>query len=217
MPPTPRKTQRKTPATRNSRHPHQKILGQDPVMREVMKAVGPLPGFYRERTDFETVCRIITGQQLSYAAATTIWKRVRALRESWEPQTVSRIKPATLTTCGLSGSKAKFILEVAKRVTTNDLDFALIRDLPDEDAHEQLLSIKGFGPWSVEMFMIFALDRPDVFSVGDAGIRRAVCSLYHLPKARYESRVLKLAETWRPYRSFACRYLWGWLDVAARK
>ncbi len=186
-------------------------------MRQVMAAVGPLPGFYRERTDFETVCRIITGQQLSYAAATTIWKRVRALRESWHPETVARIKPTTLTTCGLSGNKAAFILEAAKRATTNDLDFALIRTLPDEEAHAQLLSIKGFGPWSVEMFMIFALDRPDIFSVGDAGIRRAVCSLYQVPKARYESKVLKLADTWRPYRSFACRYLWGWLDVAARK
>jgi DNA-3-methyladenine glycosylase II len=186
-------------------------------MREVMAAVGPLPAFYRERTDFETVCRIITGQQLSYAAATTIWKRVRALRDAWLPETVSRIKPTTLTQCGLSGSKAQFILQAAKRAATQDLDFTRIRSLPDEEAHEQLLSIKGFGPWSVEMFMIFAFDRPDVFSVGDAGIRRAVCSLYTIPKHRYESRVLKLAETWRPYRSFACRYLWGWLDVAARK
>ncbi len=186
-------------------------------MREVMDAVGPLPGFYRDRTDFETVCRIITGQQLSYAAATTIWKRVRALRESWHPDTVARMKPTTLTQCGLSRSKAAFIIEAAKRAATHDLEFASIRDLPDEEAHAQLRSIKGFGPWSVEMFMIFALDRPDIFSVGDAGIRRAVCSLYKVPKAKYETRVLKLAETWRPYRSFACRYLWGWLDVAARK
>jgi DNA-3-methyladenine glycosylase II len=117
----------------------------------------------------------------------------------------------------LSGTKAQFTLEVAKRATTNDLDFALIRTLPDEEAHAHLRSIKGFGPWSVEMFLIFALDRPDVFSVGDAGIRRAVCSLYQVPKGRYESRVLKLAETWRPYMSFACRYLSDWLDVAARK
>jgi DNA-3-methyladenine glycosylase II len=186
-------------------------------MREVMEAVGPLPAFYRERTDFETVCRIITGQQLSYAAATTIWKRVRALRESWEAESVSRIKPTTLTQCGLSGNKAQFILQAAKRAATQDLDFTRIRSLPDEEAHAKLHSIKGFGPWSVDMFMIFALDRPDVFSVGDAGIRRAVCSLYQIPKHRYESQVLKLADTWRPYRSFASRYLWGWLDVAARK
>jgi DNA-3-methyladenine glycosylase II len=192
---------------------HQRVLGQDPVMRRVMAAVGRLQGYYRERTDFETVCRIITGQQLSYAAATTIWKRVRALRDSWRPEDVAGLKHSRLLACGLSRNKAAFILQAAERAARNDLNFAAIRKMPDEDAHDTLLSIKGFGPWSVEMFMIFALDREDIFSVGDAGLRRAVCTLYEIPKARYESRVLKVAENWRPYRSFACRYLWGWLDT----
>ena len=192
---------------------YQSVLGQDPVMRRVMAVVGGLQGYYRERTDFETVCRIITGQQLSYAAATTIWNRVRALRRSWQPDHVARLKVAQLLECGLSRNKAAFIQEVAKRAARRDLDFAAIRTMPDEEAHDTLLSIKGFGPWSVEMFMIFALDRPDVFSVGDAGLRRAVCSLYDITKARYEARVIKVADNWRPYRSFACRYLWGWLDT----
>jgi DNA-3-methyladenine glycosylase II len=192
---------------------HKHVLGRDPVMRRVMAAVGRLPGYYRERTDFETVCRIITGQQLSYAAATSIWSRVRALRKSWQPGNVAGLKSSRLVDCGLSRNKAAFILEAAERVVRRDLDFAAIRSMADDEAHAQLLSIKGFGPWSVEMFMIFALDRRDVFSVGDAGLRRAICSLYGIPKARYESRVLKVAENWRPYRSFACRYLWGWLDT----
>ncbi len=182
-------------------------------MRRVMAAVGRLRTYYRERTDFETVSRIITGQQLSYAAATSIWNRVRALQNPWQPESVARLKPAKLLTCGLSRNKAAFIQEAASRTARRDLDFAAIRKMSDEQAHETLLSIKGFGPWSVEMFMIFALDRPDVFSVGDAGLRRAVCSLYGIPKARYEARVVKVADNWRPYRSFACRYLWGWLDT----
>lgn len=192
---------------------HKRVLGRDPIMRRVMAAVGRLPGYYRERTDFETVCRIITGQQLSYAAATSIWKRVRELRESWRPEDVARVKSERLLGCGLSRNKAAFILEAAHRIVQQDLDLAAIRTMPDDEARERLLSIKGFGPWSVEMFMIFALDRRDVFSVGDAGLRRAVCALYGIPKARYESRALRLAEAWRPYRSFACRYLWGWLDT----
>lgn len=197
---------------------HQHVLGRDPVMRRIMTAVGRLPGYYRERTDFETVCRIITGQQLSYAAATSIWKRVRALRESWQPEEVSDLKPAQLRGCGLSQNKAAFIREAAKRAAQRDLDFAAIRKMPDDDAQQALLSIKGFGPWSVEMFMIFALDRKDIFSIGDAGLRRAICSLYGIPKARYDARAMKVADNWRPYRSFACRYLWGWLDTPeARK
>lgn len=194
------------------------VLGQDPVMRRVMAAVGRLPGFYRERTDFETICRIITGQQLSYAAATSIWKRVRALRESWQPEEVFRLKPAQLRGCGLSQNKAAFIRAAAKRAAQRDLDFAAIRKMPDHEAQQALLSIKGFGPWSVEMFMIFALARKDVFSIGDAGLRRAICSLYGIPKAIYDARAMKVADNWRPYRSFACRYLWGWLDTPeARK
>jgi DNA-3-methyladenine glycosylase II len=195
---------------------YQRVLGRDPVMRRVMAAVGSLQTYYRERTDFETVCRIITGQQLSYAAATTIWKRVRALRDSWQPEPVAGLGPARLRECGLSRNKAAFILEAAARAASGDLDFRAIRTMPDEEARDALRAIKGFGPWSVEMFLIFALDRPDVFSVGDAGLRRAVCTLYGIPPARYEARVAKVSGNWRPYRSFACRYLWGWLDVAAK-
>jgi 3-methyladenine DNA glycosylase/8-oxoguanine DNA glycosylase len=125
---------------------HQRVLGQDPVMRRVMAAVWRLQGYYRERTDFETVCRIITGQQLSYAAATTIWKRVRALRESWRPEHVANLKPARLLGCGLSRNKAAFILEAAERAARKDLNFAAIRKMPDEDAHDTLLAIKGLWP-----------------------------------------------------------------------
>jgi len=184
-------------------------------MRRVITAVGRLRTYYRERTDFETVCRIITGQQLSYAAATAIWKRVQTLQEPWQPAPVAHLKPTQLLGCGLSRSKAAFIQELAERVARRDVDFTAIRRTPDEHARETLLSIKGFGPWSVEMFMIFALNRPDVFSIGDAGLRRAICSLYDIPKSRYECRVARVADQWRPYRSYACRYLWGWLDVAS--
>ena len=85
--------------------------------------------------------------------------------------------------------------------------------LDDAGAAEALSGIAGFGPWSVEMFLIFGMDRDDVFSVGDAGLRRAICSLYGLPKGRYERRVAAIADGWRPYRSLACRWLWGWLAV----
>ena len=185
-------------------------------MRRVMAAVGRLPGYYREGTDFETVCRIITGQQLSYAAATTIWRRVRALEKSWQPGRVASIEAGRLQGCGLSRNKAAFILEAAERAASRDLDLAAIRKMSDEDARRELLGIRGFGPWSVEMFLIFSLDRKDIYSVGDAGLRRAVCELYGIPRARYESRVGELAERWRPFRSYACRYLWGWLDVASK-
>jgi 3-methyladenine DNA glycosylase/8-oxoguanine DNA glycosylase len=175
-----------------TRSPHDLALRKDPVMRRVIDAVGPQPSYYRERTDFETACRIIVGQQLSYAAD-------------------------QLRTLGLSRSKATFIQELATRTDSGDLDFRRIRKLDDIAAGEALRGIKGFGPWSVEMFLIFAIGRDDVFSIGDAGLRRAVCDLYGVPPAEYEARIDAIADHWRPYRSHACRYLWGWLEYSSSK
>ena len=137
----------------------EKALRRDPVMRRVIDTVGPLPDYYRERTDFETVSRIIVGQQLSFAAANTIWNRVRPLARGWRPAAVAHLAPETLRSRGLSGSKARFILEAARRVTEGDLDFRRIRGLDDAGAAEALSGITGFGPWSVEMFLIFGMDR----------------------------------------------------------
>ena len=199
-----------------TRSPHDVALRKDPVMRRVIDAVGPQPSYYRERTDFETACRIIVGQQLSYAAATTIWGRVRGVVPRWRPAEVAALSADRLRTLGLSRSKATFIQELATRTDSGDLDFRRIRKLDDIAAGEALRGIKGFGPWSVEMFLIFAIGRDDVFSVGDAGLRRAVCDLYGVPPAEYEARIGGIAERWRPYRSHACRYLWGWLEHAPR-
>ena len=195
---------------------HDFALRKDPVMRGVIDAVGPQPSFYRERTDFETACRIIVGQQLSYAAATTIWGRVRKDVSRWRPADVALLTPERLRALGLSRSKASFILELSARSLSHEIDFRRIRRLDDGAAAEAISGIKGFGPWSVEMFLIFALGRDDIFSVGDAGLRRAVCDLYGVPQGEYERRVGAISDRWRPWRSHACRYLWGWLDHAAR-
>lgn len=188
------------------------LLIADPVMGRIVEEVGDLRTYYRERTDLETTCRIIAGQQLSYKAASTIWKRVQALCPTWEPSDVAALPDVALRGCGLSRGKAEFIHLAAVRVTSGDLDFAKIRRMGDEEATAALRTIKGFGPWSVEMFLIFSLERPDVFSLGDAGLRRAICALYKVPRASYERRVSKITDRWRPYRSYACRYLWAWLD-----
>ena len=200
-----------------TRSPHDVALRKDPVMRRVIDAVGPQPSYYRERTDFETACRIIVGQQLSYAAATTIWGRVRGVVPCWRPAEVAALSSDQLRALGLSRSKATFIQELATRTDSGDLDFRRIRKLDDAAAGEALRGIKGFGPWSMEMFLIFAIGRDDVFSVGDAGLRRAVCDLYGVPAGQYEARVERIADRWRPWRSHACRYLWGWLEYSSRK
>ena len=189
-----------------------RALARDSTMRAVIADVGRLPSYYKERTDFEAVCRIIVGQQLSYAAATTIWGRMRGLCKPWIPKTVASMRVQKLRLCGLSVYKARFIKEMAAAIVREELDFAEIRVMQDPEAIAALSCVRGLGPWSIEMFLIFAMDRADVFSISDAGLRRAICQLYSVPRNLYHKKVARIADQWRPYRSYACRYLWAWLD-----
>jgi len=189
-----------------------RTLMQDPILAEVVAGIGPLRSQARAQSDLEAACRIIAGQQLSAKAAATIWSRIKVLSPTWEPAAVATLSEEALCACGLSRNKASFIRGAAAGVVAGTLDFAAIRRMDDSEAAAALRTIKGFGPWSIEMFLMFSLERPDLFSLGDAGLRRAICLLYQVPKAAYERRVAAITDRWRPYRSHACRYLWAWLD-----
>jgi DNA-3-methyladenine glycosylase II len=198
--------------TKSGRCNHVRILTKDSVLADVISTVGPLRDYYRERTDFETVCRIIVGQQLSYRAASTIWLCVQRACKPFTPSKVSKERLETLRQCGLSKAKATYLKDVADRVSAGEFNFDEVRRCADEEASSRLRTIRGFGPWSVEMFLIFGMGRPDVFSETDAGLRRAVCRLYGVTKTQYEASIRAISDQWRPYRSYACRYLWAWLD-----
>ncbi len=189
-----------------------RVLMQDPILAEVVSAIGPLRSQARDQSDLEAACRIIAGQQLSAKAASTIWSRVKVLCLTWEPAEVASLADDDLRACGLSRNKAAFIRGAAACVVAGTLDFTAIRSLDDAAAVTALRTIKGFGPWSIEMFLMFSLERPDLFSMGDAGLRRAIMLLYQVPKVDYDRRVAAITDRWRPYRSHACRYLWAWLD-----
>ncbi len=188
-------------------------LSQDPVFRTVLERVAAPRSSALVGNDFEMACRIIAGQQLSTKAAATIWSRVRTQHPSWQAEIVAASTHDQLRACGLSGAKSSAIRTMAERVASRALDFRAIRRLGDAEAAAALAGIKGFGPWSVEMFLIFALGRPDVFSGGDAGLRQAICELDRVPRHLYESRAPSISARWQPWRSIACRYLWAWLDT----
>ncbi len=183
----------------------------DPPFARLMRAVGPLAP-HVEREDFANICRIIAGQQLSTRAAATIWGRVHALVPEFTPRAVAALPHDALRASGLSGAKARYVAAAAARIAVGEIDLAGVRDLDDAAATASLRRLAGFGPWSIEMYLIFVLGRADVFSPGDGGLRRAIGLLYGARHATPE-RSLTIAERWRPYRSVACRYLWAWLDA----
>ena len=125
------------------------------------------------------------------------------------PEQILKIDIEKLRSAGMSYSKAAYVKNIARAFKNRDLDIQILRKMSDEEAIETLTKIKGVGKWTAEMILIFTLNREDVFSVGDAGLRRAIKNLYGITN---EKEILKLSETWKPKRSFACWYLWKSLN-----
>lgn len=175
---------------------------------------GTLPSMKTKRQLFERLVRTVISQQLGTAAARSIFVRVKeACGGIISVESVRGVAPAKLRKAGLSGAKIKTIKEIAKAVRNNSLDLLSLKTAPEEQAAEALLNVWGLGPWSVEMFLMFALGRSDVFSPGDLGLVRAIEAIYGLPKNAPRSSLLAIAEKWAPYRTYASLLLWKTRDT----
>ncbi len=185
----------------------------DKIMRKIIRQVGPLEP-RKSGGGFPVLAKSIVSQQLSVKAASTILGRILALIPGGKltPQSVLAVPHAKLTSCGLSGPKARYLLGLAEAVDSGELSFRSIAKLSDENALEKLTAVKGIGRWTAEMYLMFSLNRPDIFPVGDGGIRAAMCRHYEIERDDYPSEAPEIAEAWRPYRSIACLYLWAHKD-----
>jgi DNA-3-methyladenine glycosylase II len=196
------------------------LMRADKVLRRLMEERGPIdPATDRRgsRPDpYEALARAIVGQQLSTKAAASIWAKLLDQFGGGTPEAgaLLRKRPQTLRKAGLSNSKVAFLRDLAERVLDGRLDLGRLKDLPDEDVIAELIEVKGIGQWTAEMFLIFHLGRPDVVSVGDLGIRRAVQIAYGMKELPGPQELERIAEEWRPHRTLACLYLWRSLDNA---
>jgi DNA-3-methyladenine glycosylase II len=194
------------------------LMRADKVMRRLMEETGPIdPEIDRRgsRPDpWEALARAIVGQQLSTLAARSIWEKLVGQfgGKLPAPAELLRKRRATLRKAGLSNAKVEFLRDLAAHVKDGRLDLKRLAKLPDEDVIAELIEVKGIGSWTAEMFLIFHLGRPDVVSVGDLGIRRAVQIAYGMKELPGPEELEKLAEEWRPHRTLACLYLWRSLD-----
>jgi 3-methyladenine DNA glycosylase/8-oxoguanine DNA glycosylase len=148
---------------------------------------------------------------LSTKAAATIFGRFVALfpeGDPLEPSAISAQTDAALRGVGLSGQKVGYLRDLCARLGDGRLLLDELHTFSDDDVIERLTSVKGFGRWTAEMFLMFRLHRPDVLPAGDLGIVNAIHRLYRLRKKPHAKRVLQIGEAWRPYRSVASWYLW---------
>lgn len=184
----------------------------DPKWEAIIDEVGPCR--LQPRPDrFGTLVRAIIGQQISSKAAASIDRRVREVAgEPHSPAAILQAGEATLRACGLSGVKARYVLNLAQAVHDGAVPLEEVHTWDDEAIIAALTSIKGVGPWTAEMFLIFALGRPDILSVGDLGIRVGLKDFYGLDEMPTPKECRELTEKWRPYRTVAMWYLWEGID-----
>jgi DNA-3-methyladenine glycosylase II len=183
------------------------LATRDPVLAAALATIGPPP----ERTrppGFATLVRIIVGQQVSSKAAASLWARLEAAIDPVTPERLAMLSPEDLRALGLSRQKAAYALGLAEAVASGALDLARVHAADDEAAIAELITVKGIGRWSAEIYLLFALGRPDVFPSGDLALAIAAQRLKKLRRRPDPKRLAKLAEAWRPHRGAAAHFLW---------
>jgi DNA-3-methyladenine glycosylase II len=213
----------------------------DPVMRAIIERIGPCRMEFGE-PEFHSLAEAIVYQQLNGKAAVTIFKRFAALAgDPLTAEGILKLTPEQMRAVGLSKQKSSYLLDMAERAHRGDLNFSRLPDMSDEEVIEHLTQVKGVGVWTAHMFLMFTLRRPNILPTGDFGVRMAVYKHYldkRAAKKRTEKsakakgrkgsrrkppspkitlptpeQMEKIAESWEPYRSIACWYLWRSLDL----
>lgn len=193
---------------------------RDPILRDLMRQHGACGLAKAQHTDpFTALVHAIISQQLATRAAATIAARFDALFDESGPTPAhtSAIGDERLRGVGLSGQKLAYIRDLCQRIEDGSLPLDSLDQMPDEEVIETLTRVKGIGRWTAEMFLMFRLHRPDVLPVGDLGIVKAIQKAYGLRKVPTADRMVRIGESWRPYRSVACWYLWASLQNAPLK
>jgi DNA-3-methyladenine glycosylase II len=194
------------------------LAASDPTMAALIERIGEIDIATRLRRRSEerpadaygALLRAIVGQQLSTKAARTIYGRILELFDGRTPapEQLLEADEVDLRGAGLSGRKVEYVRDLASHVISGELELDRLDRLSDEEAIEEIVAVRGLGVWTAEMFLLFHLERPDVLSGGDLGIRKAVQVEYGLEEMPTPSRVLEIGEPWRPRRSLASLYLW---------
>ncbi|XP_077221570.1 alkylbase DNA glycosidase-like protein mag2 [Tasmannia lanceolata] len=186
----------------------------DPHLARIIDFHDP-PSFQNFHPPFHSLTRSILYQQLAVKAGDSIYSRFLSLcgDAGVLPDSVLALTPQQLRQIGISGRKASYLHDLASKYRSGILSDSSIVILDDKSLFSMLTMVKGIGPWSVHMFMIFSLHRPDVLPVGDLGVRKGVQLLYGLEDLPKPSQMEKLCERWRPYRSVGSWYMWRLVET----
>jgi DNA-3-methyladenine glycosylase II len=168
------------------------------------------PPLRRRAAGFKGLSRIIVGQQLSVASAGAIWGRLEAIAQPFTPASLLRLSDKNLGRAGLSRAKIATLRGVAAAIEAGALDLEALTHAPEDVIHAELTTLKGIGPWTADIYMLFCLARADAWSPGDLALQVAVQDALALEARPGQALMTEAAEIWRPWRSVAARMLWSY-------
>jgi DNA-3-methyladenine glycosylase II len=190
------------------------LIGLDSRFQRLVDEFG-YPNYQKEKDYFEALVRNIVYQQLSGKAASTIFSRFLNLFDSNQfpqPADIISVNKDTLRSVGLSNQKVSYILDLCEKCINNDLDFTSIDKLDDQEVSQKLVQVKGIGQWTADMFLMFTLNRLDVFPLGDLGVKKGVQIFEKLQDLPREKEMATVSLQWQPYRTLAAWYMWKLVD-----
>ena len=190
------------------------LAKRDKVLRKLIRQF-PEPDLVSRGDAFQTLARSIVGQQISVKAAQSIWQRFADCVGKVTPANVLAREDQALRGCGFSGQKVSYVKDLARRFDAGEVKPRRWARRDDEAIIEELVAVRGIGRWTVEMFLIFHLKRPDVLPVDDLGLRRAMERQYNKGKPLTRDDMRRIGAPWAPYRSVGTWYLWRSLDNVA--
>ena len=197
---------------------HIQHLSKDKKLKKIIELQGPYVLVKRQHI-YLHLCNSIMSQQLSTKVAQVFHRRFLNLYNGKNPtaEQIAATPFETLRGIGLSNAKANYVLNVSKFFIDEKITDARLHKMGNDELINYLSQIKGVGQWTVEMILMFTLGREDIFALDDLGIQQAICKLYKIDaadKKTMKEKMLRVSAKWSPYRTYACRYLWGWKDKA---
>ncbi|MGF7173274.1 DNA-3-methyladenine glycosylase family protein [Azospirillum doebereinerae] len=181
----------------------------DPIFAECLRVGGATVRDFSRPGGFPGLLRMVMEQQLSTRVALVLWEKLRLrLDGAVTPETILALDDETLRACGFSRQKIGYARGLAETVADGRLDFDAIHALPDEEAIARLVALKGIGRWTAEVYLMAALDRPDIWPIGDLAIQLGVQRLKGWADKPTPAQLMAVAEPWRPHRTTAARLVW---------
>jgi DNA-3-methyladenine glycosylase II len=192
------------------------LVALDPKVGEILVLSGP-PLLRRRAGGFAGLASIVCSQQVSTASAAAIWGRLELAFKPFDHRAILAARTPKLQRAGLSLPKIKTFREIARTVRDGGIDLEALHDMPADEAHAKLVAIKGIGPWTADIYLLFCIGHADAFPAGDLALQEAARIAFRKRQRPTAKQLEKIAESWRPYRGVAARILWAYYAANKRR